>query len=250
MSQNSALKMVDEPLQPAKEPDPSARPRRLSILLVEDSIITLELLALFLERRGHAVEVATDGEAGLEMLKARHFDVALLDFHLPKKDGMEVLLEYKRDDGNTAPPMFIGITADVEGLLAHPGNCENFDRIFCKPLSPAELGEAIESVFRHGPPETGALIRFKTAITSLRKADPIPEDGERRTEKRTSVFNASTTLTLQSGETCACEIENVSRGHIAIIVQKRPMLGEQVKIGKTTAWVTRHTDHGIVATWC
>ncbi|MEE8575844.1 MAG: response regulator, partial [candidate division Zixibacteria bacterium] len=58
------------------------------ILVAEDSPVTQDLLKLVLEERGHHVEVVADGEAALAELKVNTYDVVLMDFHLPKMDGL------------------------------------------------------------------------------------------------------------------------------------------------------------------
>ena len=58
------------------------------VLVAEDSPTTHEILKLLLTQRGHHVDIAIDGEQALEALRQNHYDVALLDFHLPKMDGL------------------------------------------------------------------------------------------------------------------------------------------------------------------
>lgn len=71
----------------------------LRIVLIEDSLVTSELLQLFLRRGGHTVSLAADGEAGLDMLLSEVFDLALVDFHLPKKNGLDLLVDFKSEAG-------------------------------------------------------------------------------------------------------------------------------------------------------
>jgi len=60
------------------------------VLVAEDSPTTHEILKLLLTQRGHHVDIATDGEQALEALRLNRYDVALLDFHLPKMNGLRV----------------------------------------------------------------------------------------------------------------------------------------------------------------
>ena len=59
-------------------------------MVAEDSPTTHEILKLLLTQRGHHVDIATDGEQALEALRLNRYDVALLDFHLPKMNGLRV----------------------------------------------------------------------------------------------------------------------------------------------------------------
>jgi len=114
------------------------------VLVAEDSPVTQDLLKLILGQRGHLVDIAEDGEQALNALGKSSYDVALIDFRLPKLDGLEVARSY-RDTRNGDPrARLIAITADVEGLLAHKENCENFDQIMPKPLDVYEVCNVIE----------------------------------------------------------------------------------------------------------
>jgi CheY-like chemotaxis protein len=114
------------------------------VLVAEDSPITHDLLKLLLKQRGHQVDIATDGQQALEALQTRDYDVALLDFHLPKMDGLQVAAALKKGANGRKLPRLIAITADVEGLLAHEENCENFDHVIPKPLDIYQVGKLVE----------------------------------------------------------------------------------------------------------
>jgi CheY-like chemotaxis protein len=139
-----------EAQQGAQQP---ARGRR--ILVAEDSPITHELLKLLLSQRGHEVDVATDGVQALEALRTRDYDVALLDFHLPYMDGLQVAAAAKNAANGRKLPRLIAITADVEGLLAHKEGCENFDHILPKPLDIYEVGKLVDKQAEAGDREAG-----------------------------------------------------------------------------------------------
>ena len=114
------------------------------VLVAEDSPITHELLKLLLNQRGHHVDIATDGQQALEALQKRDYDVALLDFHLPKMDGLQVAAALKKGANGRKLPRLIAITADVEGLLSHEEGCEHFDHIIPKPLDIYQVGKLVE----------------------------------------------------------------------------------------------------------
>ena len=114
------------------------------VLVAEDSPTTHEILKLLLTQRGHHVDIATDGEQALEAMRQNHYDVALLDFHLPKMDGLRVATIAKRELQGRDLPRLIAITADLPGLLAHTGDCENFDLVIPKPLDIYRIGQLLE----------------------------------------------------------------------------------------------------------
>ncbi|MBK1632215.1 sigma-54-dependent Fis family transcriptional regulator [Thiohalocapsa halophila] len=65
--------------------------QKTHLLIIEDDAALAEMLALHFEDQGATVETAGDCTAGLAAVSAGHFDVALLDQHLPDGDGIELL---------------------------------------------------------------------------------------------------------------------------------------------------------------
>ena len=59
------------------------------ILLVEDNEMNRDMLSRRLMRRGDEVTIAIDGKQGVDMAKADHPDLILLDISLPVVDGLE-----------------------------------------------------------------------------------------------------------------------------------------------------------------
>lgn len=121
------------------------------ILVAEDSPVTQDLLKLVLEQRGHAVDLAADGESALTALEATSYDVVLMDFHLPKVDGLEVATRFRERATNGDIPRFVAITADIKGLLSHTANCENFDEVIPKPFDLEDVLKVVEQVRNEAP---------------------------------------------------------------------------------------------------
>jgi len=118
--------------------------RARKVLVAEDSAITHDLLKLLLNQRGHEVDVATDGVQALEALREKQYDVALLDYHLPNLDGLQVAAAVKAEAKGGRVPRLIAITADPEGLLSAEAGCEHFDYILPKPLDINQVGTVVE----------------------------------------------------------------------------------------------------------
>lgn len=66
------------------------------ILVVEDENDIRELIVLHLSREGHAVDACADGEEGLAKLRMSDYDLAVLDWMLPKKSGLEITREIRK----------------------------------------------------------------------------------------------------------------------------------------------------------
>ena len=99
------------------------------ILLVEDNEMNRDMLSRRLQRRGHEVVVAVDGEQGVAMARAESPALVLMDMSLPGIDGWEATRQLKADAATRGMPV-IALTAhamagDREKCLA--AGCDDFD---------------------------------------------------------------------------------------------------------------------------
>lgn len=62
----------------------------MRVLIVEDARLMAETLAKGLREQGYAVDLALDGERGLELAEINRYDVIVLDIMLPRRDGLSV----------------------------------------------------------------------------------------------------------------------------------------------------------------
>jgi two-component system, sensor histidine kinase and response regulator len=65
------------------------RPAPLRILLADDNPLNCRLAVLMLEKAGHAIDVVEDGAAAIEAVRAKDYDVILMDVQMPQLDGLE-----------------------------------------------------------------------------------------------------------------------------------------------------------------
>lgn len=115
------------------------------VLLAEDSPVTQDIVKLVLGQKGHEIEIANDGEETLEKLQAHEFDVALVDFHLPKMTGAEAVNRYLQDMQGKEIPYIVALTGDSEGLLSQEGASEQFEMIVPKPFRIEDIIPVIEA---------------------------------------------------------------------------------------------------------
>ncbi len=103
------------------EPSAGSRyaPSPMRILVIEDEKKTRAFLAKGLREAGYTIDLAVDGEEGLELAQRTRFDLLIVDVMLPKKDGWEVVAEL-RSTGARTPILFLtardGVRDRVKGL--------------------------------------------------------------------------------------------------------------------------------------
>jgi CheY-like chemotaxis protein len=105
-----------------------------------------------LPRRGHTVHIAADGRAALAALEQSHFDVMLLDVHLPELDGFQVIgLQRQREQGTGRHLPVIAVTARSETGERERCLQAGMDDYLAKPVRATELFATIDRVISsHG----------------------------------------------------------------------------------------------------
>lgn len=129
-----------EEARPALNP----APRPLRILLAEDNDVNALLGQELLKRGGHAVTRARDGQEALEALERERFDIVLMDWRMPRLDGVEAARIIRRSPppGVDADIPIIAVTASalrgdkerllamgMDGYIAKPIDIDEFDRV-------------------------------------------------------------------------------------------------------------------------
>ena len=147
-------------------------------LVIEDDGNIAELLRLYLEKDGFEVSRAVDGGEGLEMYRAFHPDIVLLDIMLPVMDGWSVLREIRALDSHVYVIMLTakGDTPDkVSGLEL------GADDYVTKPFEVKELLARIHAVMRRSEEPAalgGKRLEFDRLVINLDSYELIV-DGRR-----------------------------------------------------------------------
>ena len=89
------------------------------ILIVDDDETIRQLLGKALEQAGFEVVLAVDGRDGMQRFRSVHFDLVILDIWMPEKDGLETLMEIRR---NTPHAKVIAISGGGQRGLMQPLN--------------------------------------------------------------------------------------------------------------------------------
>lgn len=114
------------------------------ILIVEDNEMNRDMLSRRLKRKGYEIQVAVDGQQGVEMATASMPDIVLMDMSLPVKDGWAATRELKQNP-LTKGLKIIALTAhamDGDKQKAMAAGCDDYDT---KPIDLKRLLGIIES---------------------------------------------------------------------------------------------------------
>ena len=114
------------------------------VLIIEDERHLVSLLRGYLEREGYEVHEALDGEVGLEVARRVEPDVVVLDWMLPRLDGIEVLRELRR----FSDAYVVLLTARTEEVDKIVGLSAGADDYLTKPFSPGELVARVRTMLR------------------------------------------------------------------------------------------------------
>ena len=117
----------------------------MRILLVEDSLSLCEVLKTVLQKEKYEVQIANDGESGLELAMSDIFDLIILDVMMPKKNGFDVLKTLRKNRVMT--PVII-LTALTQEYNKVKGLDMGADDYLPKPFSTAELLARIRALLR------------------------------------------------------------------------------------------------------
>ena len=120
------------------------------ILVVEDAEDIRELIAFKLEGAGYEVYTAADGEAGVAIAQTVRPDLVLLDWMMPRLNGLDAAAAIRADD-DLANTRIILLTAKGQERDVERGFAAGVDDYIVKPFSPRELLTRIVAMLTRAP---------------------------------------------------------------------------------------------------
>ncbi|HOX25839.1 MAG TPA: response regulator [Candidatus Krumholzibacteria bacterium] len=114
-----------------------------SILVIEDDQEVREYLVAVLSRAGHTVAAACNGRDGVSMFRERPTQVVITDIIMPEKDGIETLLDLRRDHPRLKVIAISGGGRSTPENYLHSARLLGADRAIRKPFKNEEILAAV-----------------------------------------------------------------------------------------------------------
>ena len=137
---------------------------KLKILLAEDTLVNQKVAVGLLEKRGHSVDVAEDGEKAIKAWQNGTYSLILMDVQMPVMDGLEATVairELEKKIGSHIP--IVAMTANA--MKGDREKCldSGMDNYISKPVIPAELFEVVEQYAKvvSGESEESRIVEAK-----------------------------------------------------------------------------------------
>jgi CheY-like chemotaxis protein len=118
---------------------------KLRILLVEDNLVNQKLMARMLEKMGHEVAVAGNGQEALERFEEREFDLVAMDMQMPIMDGLEATRAIRETESGTGGHVAI-VAMTANAFEEDRQSCfeAGMDGYVAKPVTFAAVRQEIE----------------------------------------------------------------------------------------------------------
>lgn len=125
--------------------------RGARILVAEDNEANRLVASIMLDRLGCVAEIVPNGAEALQALTRGHYDVILMDCHMPVMDGFEATRMLRRTEGNGQHHTIVAMTANA--LQGEKDRCiaVGMDDFLSKPVVLEELAAMLRKWVKHAP---------------------------------------------------------------------------------------------------
>ncbi|OLE65744.1 MAG: DNA-binding response regulator [Acidobacteria bacterium] len=138
----------------------------MKILVVDDDLELLRLIAFALRQAGYLIVEAQDGPSALEAFDRERPDLAILDVNMPRLNGFDVLKRI-RAGGSTSPVMMLTVRSAEEDQVR--GLDLGADDYLAKPFSPRTLLARVRALLRRAGVERPAPLASGDLVLDLEK---------------------------------------------------------------------------------
>ncbi|AHM62084.1 PAS domain-containing protein [Flammeovirgaceae bacterium 311] len=161
-----AFDIVDEklpapPIQ-TEQATPQQDLQQASLLLVEDNPLNMLVLVQFFEIWGMHPDIAENGLQAIGKIKDKHYDVVLMDLHMPEMDGIEAT-RYVREELGLADLPIIALTANALPGIRQKVVAAGMTDYISKPFEPEDLFQKVMQYVSRPGTDTGPKPLVTTA---------------------------------------------------------------------------------------
>jgi PAS domain S-box-containing protein len=117
----------------------------MRILLAEDNVINQKVAVQLLKRFGYRPDVAGNGQEAIDALRRQHYDLILMDVHMPEMDGLEATRRICTEWPPDQKPRIVAMTANVLPEDVQECFAAGMEAFVTKPVSIVELKSLLEN---------------------------------------------------------------------------------------------------------
>ncbi len=133
----------------------------MRLLLAEDERSLSRAVCAILKKNNYSVDAVYDGREALDYLESENYDGVILDWMMPKLDGLQVLQEMRRK-GNATPVLFLTARSDIDDKVM--GLDSGANDYLTKPFATQELLARIRAMTRTGSAQTDSTLHLGNVV--------------------------------------------------------------------------------------
>ncbi|MCG8039999.1 MAG: response regulator [Candidatus Thiodiazotropha taylori] len=118
-----------------------------NILVVDDNDINLKLISTLMRGKGAIVTEAYDGLSAISKTQNNHYDLILMDIHMPKMKGTEAAEIIRRNENGSSHTPIIALTADAVPATRNQIAESGMDGYLLKPIDEPQMWSVINNIF-------------------------------------------------------------------------------------------------------
>ncbi|SBS64311.1 hybrid sensor histidine kinase/response regulator [Vibrio atlanticus] len=142
---------IDKQAPIKEEPKPVAAPFSGKVLVVEDSRVNQQVAKMMLKKLGFEVDIADNGEIGVEKFKTNDYVMIFMDCQMPVLDGFEATKQIRAlEEGTSKHIPIVALTANVVQRDKHLCFDVGMDEFLPKPVNQGKLREIVASFLSKG----------------------------------------------------------------------------------------------------